>query len=219
MRKETPKEKVVRYGSIYAEWKNNGVATRNASTPKNTANKTVPKVDIVNYYACQKVKKNIYAKFVASATDHEIECIINPFMYSKTLPKMNSGASHQLVIDRIRIGCMRPTYDCVNVYSNYHATTESHLNNGFCYICDKSGMIYDTFCVYYRGYHEHVSLCITCGGFLESKGNVLYDKIGKIGYDKFIQKLLCVKMYAPQDVVGLIMQYSYMLFDKVLIKK
>jgi len=79
-------------------------------------------------------------------------------------------------------------------------------------------MIFDKMCITYRGHHEHIPLCMDCGATIETKGNALFDKIDKLKYDNFITKILCVKQHLPQDVILVMMQYVYMVLDKVCIK-
>lgn len=246
MRKEpvkSSKQKFVDYGSIYATYKNKKEEDEIISYLKKkgpmrldgsfindekTVSNTPKKVDLsgqknVNTER-KKVLKDIYSKFVASTTDHEILCIIEPYMYSKQYPKMKTDACRRLVLDRIRIGYMKNALSCKQNMNPFNHGADYlpdiPVNNyDFCYVCSRQGMVYDAFCVRYRAYHEHIPLCISCGGTLEQKGNVLFDTVGKLGYSNFIKKVLCLKEHVPNDVSSIISRYFYVLLDNVLIKK
>jgi len=85
---------------------------------KETNNTNAPKVkaDFVSQFNKQqyaKIRKDIYSKFVANTTDHEILCIIKPYMFSKQTPRMNIESSHRMVLDRIRKGIITTADKCV----------------------------------------------------------------------------------------------------------
>jgi hypothetical protein len=167
-----------------------------------------------------KIRKDIHSKFVASTTDHEILCIIKPYMRSKTLPRMDIESSHRMVLDRIRKGDITTADNCVyNKHLNpYLFQNGSYNDHSPCHICQRIGMIFDTFCITYREHHEHIPLCVSCGASIEAKGNVLFDKIGKLKYDNFIKNVMYICHNLPQDVIYIITQYVYMMLDNVCIK-
>jgi hypothetical protein len=210
------------------------VLTCNVNNVKNKENSR-PKINLVDQITRQIINKDIYSKFVAIKTDHDIMCFIKPYMnsngplckhkglckdtYSCYLPKINGETCHQLVLSRIRNGHMKSIKDCPHGFRLGRTRGDSKLMDMTqCYVCDQPGTVYDTFCVSYRKYHEHVPLCIRCGGNLEQKGNVLFDRLGKASYNEFIKQVCYFRQHLPIDVVKIITHYVYMIMDKVCIR-
>lgn len=217
------KQTLMRYGSNFLTHINTK-SSQNMGThdSTNSVPPTKPKRNFTKQFNLTKILKDeIFAKFIENVSNEELLAIISKYMIEKAYPLLNNLSCHYLVFQRVKNGVLRGADNCIeNKRQKGYSTTTLDKEYDFCYICEQRAMIYGVFCSHYpktelegsrSKHHVHITLCISCGGKIEMRGSIIYDKLCKDKYTIFVRKFIVYMSHLPLDIRSIIMYYAYRL--------